>query len=104
MPGATRSSLWSGLPEKTISMRPTLRHLHRRCPGLDLANSGGTDLALQMCHPRLLGETADAPRLGSKRAKGRKGQHGASTPAGVDKSALALPEPRRIRDKEHVRF
>jgi hypothetical protein len=24
--------------------------------------------------------------------------------SGVDKSALALPEPRRIRDKEHVRF
>jgi hypothetical protein len=25
-------------------------------------------------------------------------------PRGIDKSALALPEPRRIRDKNHVRF
>ena len=27
-----------------------------------------------------------------------------STASGIDKSALALPEPRRIRDKDHVRF
>jgi ERF superfamily len=51
-----------------------------------------------------VGQTADAPQLRPKRARGRKGQHGASTPAGVDKSALALPEPRRVRDKDHVRF
>jgi len=27
-----------------------------------------------------------------------------SAPSGIDKGALALPEPRRIRDKDHVRF
>src|SRR5579862_3109160 len=42
---------------------------------------------------------AEPGKTGSKTGRRRRSQ-----PGGIEKSALALPEPRRIRDREHVRF
>src|SRR5579862_1374858 len=42
---------------------------------------------------------AEPDKTGSKTGRRRRSQ-----PGGIEKSALALPEPRRIRDREHVRF
>ena len=41
-----------------------------------------------------------APPLRSKRARARRTR----SAAGIDKAVLAFPEPRRVRDREHVRF
>jgi hypothetical protein len=43
-----------------------------------------------------------APRSHSQRQRPKS--KGLSVPESIDKSALAHPEPRRIRDREHVRF
>jgi hypothetical protein len=47
--------------------------------------------------------TANA-RGEKKRGKNSKARASQNRSAGIDKSALALPEPRRVRDREHVRF
>jgi hypothetical protein len=39
-----------------------------------------------------------------KRARQNTSRRHSSTPSGIDKSVLAFPEPRRLRDKEHLRF
>lgn len=45
------------------------------------------------------------PRRGRKRPRTSELQPKTRTPAnaGIDKSVLAFPEPRRIRDREHIR-
>jgi hypothetical protein len=42
-----------------------------------------------------------SPPVRSRRSRGRRR---AKSAAGIDKAVLAFPEPRRIRDREHVRF
>lgn len=53
-------------------------------------------------------ETVDARSLPPSTERGRAGRNKsrphAPSAARIDKSVLALPEPRRIRDKEHLRF
>jgi hypothetical protein len=45
-------------------------------------------------------QETDRPQKPSRSNRGKKGQRSAP----VDKSVLALPEPRRVRDREHVRY
>jgi hypothetical protein len=50
-------------------------------------------------------EAAQQPTLGNQDAKRSKKQNKRRHPkATIDKSALALPEPRRVRDRDHVKF
>jgi hypothetical protein len=59
------------------------------------ADGGGTEA------PLLVSESARSPSPFGSRATKASEKSGSS---GVDKNALALPEPRRIRDRDHVRF
>ena len=56
------------------------------------------DTAAASCSPSEAGIT---PSSGNSRAE-KASEHTAAE--GIDKSQLTLPEPRRIRNKEHVRF
>ncbi|HEV2629195.1 MAG TPA: ERF family protein [Pseudolabrys sp.] len=46
----------------------------------------------------------DPEPTNGRRAKPRRSKRSAPDAPRIDKSALAFPEPRRIRDKEHLRF
>ena len=46
----------------------------------------------------------DLPFAAPGNTGSKTGRRRRSRPSGIEKSALALPEPRRIRDREHVRF
>jgi|SRR5579862_7803177 len=46
---------------------------------------------------------AEPAKTGSK-TESKTGRQRRPRPSGIEKSVLALPEPRRIRDREHVRF
>jgi hypothetical protein len=46
----------------------------------------------------------NAHRIRPNSGKPRRDQAAANARLGIDKSVLAFPEPRRIRDREHVRF
>ena len=52
--------------------------------------------------------TADADSTGlpteRKRARRNASRRHSSMPSGIDKSVLAYPEPRRLRDKDHLKF
>jgi hypothetical protein len=48
--------------------------------------------------------SAVAPARARKRPRQARGKQQASVRTGIDKSVLAFPEPRRIRDKEHLKF
>jgi len=58
-----------------------------------LATTGGADQP----------QTPASLPLTSRRQNAEKAQNRAQ-PKGIDKSALTLPEPRRIRDRDHVKF
>ena len=45
-------------------------------------------------------QETDRPQKPSRSDRGKKGQRSSI----IDKSMLALPEPRRVRDREHVRY
>jgi hypothetical protein len=47
--------------------------------------------------------TSAAPASGNKNAGDKKGK-AATTSSAIDKSGLTHPEPRRVRDRDHVRF
>lgn len=48
--------------------------------------------------------SSDQEPTNSTQAKSRRGKRSAADTPRIDKSVLAFPEPRRIRDKEHLRF
>jgi hypothetical protein len=52
--------------------------------------------------------TADADNAGlpieRKRARRKASRRNSSMPSGIDKSVLAFPEPRRLRDKDHLKY
>jgi hypothetical protein len=57
--------------------------------------------------PAALLETSTAPdpvKPGTKPGTTRRTRRPAQKAGAIDKSALAFPEPRRIRDRDHVRF
>jgi len=55
---------------------------------------------------RQIPETTQSPALRSElpRLSSRRRSRAQRIPGGIDKSALALPEPRRVRDRDHVRY
>lgn len=66
--------------------------IHEPAEALDKVTAAGSG--------RAVGAEPPSPPVRSSGARGRR----AKSPAKIDKAVLAFPEPRRIRDREHVRF
>ena len=52
----------------------------------------------QSAEPKSRALLCDLPKPASRKHRRKR------TAVGIDKSALALPEPRRVRDRDHVRY
>jgi hypothetical protein len=65
-----------------------------------LATFGGSDAGVKEPPPPVV----LSARISLPKKSRRTDRRGGEAPRRIDKSALTLPEPRRIRDKEHLRY
>jgi ERF superfamily len=86
-----------------LSRNDAAEWAHRRMADKNGLTTGDAGLVEEAFERKLVGLSADEGKTAPRRKQSRKLARTPLQPA-IDKSALTFPEPRRVRDREHVRL
>jgi hypothetical protein len=86
-----------------LSRNDAAEWAHRRMADKNGLTTGHARLVEEAFEQKLVGLPADEGKTAPRRKQSRKSARTPQRPV-IDKSALTFPEPRRVRDREHVRL